>query len=118
MKRTVIWTLLGLLLIAGAIAAQAEFRSNHGWCGRGWHHRGPLNHVEHELNLDKSQNVKIRAIVSSDRPQMIELFKELLAGTHQLVDATSDGTPDDGKVHAIPAQEGTPIPKLLQEQVN
>jgi Spy/CpxP family protein refolding chaperone len=117
MKRTLIWTLFGLLLVAGAIAAQAEFRSGHGWCGRGWHQRGPLNHVEHELNLNKSQIVKIRAIVSADRPVMIELFKELLAGAHQLVDATADGGADEGKVQAIAVQEGNTIAKLLQEQV-
>jgi len=117
MKRKALWITLVLVVVAvAATVAGAGFKRGHGWHRHGWHRGGPLAHVARELNMSKAQIAQTRAIALAERPTAVALLRELLAGAHQIADATVDGTFDEAKVRAIAATEGDTFAKLLVEK--
>lgn len=117
MKRKILWIVAGLVLIAvGVTAARASFGRGRGWCGHGWHHRGPLGFVARDLKLSDAQISAVGSIWTEERPAVASLLKEMLDGAHQMADATAGGKTDDDKVHAIAAAEGNNFARLLVER--
>jgi hypothetical protein len=117
MKRKALWAVIGLAVVALVITvARADFRRGHGWCGKGWHHGGPLGHVARELKLSDVQLSQVRSIWIEERPTVTALLKDLTSGAHQLADATTGGKFDEGKAQAIAAPEGNTFAKLLLEK--
>jgi Spy/CpxP family protein refolding chaperone len=117
MKRKALWTVVGLVAIVLVVTiARADFRRGHGRFDNGWHHGGPLGHVDRELKLSDAQASDVRSIWTEERPAVAALLKELSSGVRQLTDATAGGKFDQGKVQAIATAEGNTFAKLLMEK--
>jgi Spy/CpxP family protein refolding chaperone len=117
MKRKALWTVVGLVAIALALTvARADFGRGRGWCGNEWHHGGPLGNVAGELKLSDAQVSQIRSIGTEERPVMTSLLKDLTSGAHQLIDATTNGRFDEGRVQVLATSEGNTFAKLIVEK--
>ncbi len=117
MKRIIIWSSLALvLLIAGIAIARADSGRWHGWCGHGWHHRGPLGYVARELNLSDTQESQIKSIWQAERPAISSLIREFSAEGKEMDAATAQGALDESKVQDIAGRQGTTVAKLLIEK--
>jgi len=116
-KRIALWTVVGLVVVAlVATVTRADFRGRRGWCGPGWHHRGPLSYVAHELKLNNTQVSEVRSILIEERPTVAALLKELLDGAHQMTGATAGGKLDENKVRTVATAQGDTFAKLLVER--
>jgi len=117
MKHKTFWTVVGLVAIALVVTvARVDFRRGHGWLDDRWHHGGPLGHVARELKLSDAQVSQIRSMGTEERPAMTALLKDLTSGAHQLIDATTDGKFDEGKVQVLATAEGNTFAKLAVEK--
>jgi len=117
MKRTTLWIAIGIAVVAvTVIAARADLRGGHGWCGRGWHRGGPLGYVAHELNLSDTQKAQIKSIWQAERPTISSLVRELSAENKEMDTTTATGSLEESKVQEIASRQGTTVAKLLVEK--
>jgi Spy/CpxP family protein refolding chaperone len=118
MKRVMIWSSVGLLLVVlGIVVARADGSKRYGWGGRGWgHHHGALDYVAHELNLSDAQRSQIKSMWQAERPAVASLVQELASESKEMDSATPQGSLDESKVQAIASRQGETIAKLLIEK--
>jgi Spy/CpxP family protein refolding chaperone len=117
MKRIVLWSCVGALLVAcGVSFAVASARGRHGWCGRGWGHGGPLGIVAHELNLSREQRGQLRSMWQTEKPAMLSLLREFASESKEMDAATANGNLDEAKVQEIAARQGTTVARFLVEK--
>lgn len=122
MKRIVLWSSLGLVIViatAGVLIARADVR--HGWCGHGWAHHGwagpgPLGYIAHELDLNDSQRQQIRSMWDAEKPTVSSLVQEFAAESKEMDSATANGNLDESKVQEIAGRQGATVAKLLVEK--
>lgn len=117
MKRTVLWTTAAVALILMAVVIlRADARRNGGWCGHGWHHRGPVSFMAHELKLDQTQMARIQALWQAERPTISANLHEVLAENKEMNAIATQGNPE--QVQATADREAATIAKLLLEKVS
>jgi Spy/CpxP family protein refolding chaperone len=117
MKRIIIWSSAALLAIVGFIAfAYADAARRSGWCGRGWHHYGPLGYVAHELHLNDAQKSQIKSMWQVERPAISLLVHEFAGESKEMDTATAQGNLDESRVEEIANRQGTTLAKLLAEK--
>jgi Spy/CpxP family protein refolding chaperone len=116
-KRTVLWTTAAVALILMAVVIlRADARRNGGWCGHGWHHRGPVSFMAHELKLDQTQMARIQALWQAERPTISANLHEVLAENKEMNAIATQGNPE--QVQATADREAATIAKLLLEKVS
>ena len=116
MKRYGIWLSVALIVIVAVAIAGAEARKWGGWCGRGWHNRGPMGYVAHELQLSDTQRSQIKSLWQAERPAISTLVHEFASETAEMDVTTAQGSLDESKVQEIAARQGATISKLLTEK--
>ena len=118
MTRRLIWTSLGVVLIAAGITA-AWTQTQH-WRGGGgpiWFHHGPMGYVAHELDLSDAQKSQIKSIWEGERPNIAELIHELASEQREMDALTSQGNaPDEGRIQDVTSREGETFAKLFAEK--
>jgi len=118
MKRKLIWTSLGVALIAAGITV-AWTQTQYWRGGRGpfWFHHGPMGYVAHELDLSDTQKSQIKTIWEGERPNIAVLVHELASEQREMDALTSkDSTPDEGRIQDVTAREGETFAKLFAEK--
>lgn len=118
MKRRIVWTTLGVALIAvGITAAWAQTRTWRGGQGPFWFHHGPMGYIAHELDLSDTQKSQIKSIWEGERPNISELVREF-ASEQKEMDALTfqDGAADEGRMQDITTRQGATLAKLLAEK--
>src|ERR1700761_3573171 len=117
MKRYIIWSSLGVVVIVAAVdIARAEGRGGRGWCDHGWQHHGPLGYVAHELDLSQAQKSQIQSLWQTERPTISALVHEFAAEAKEMDTARVQGNLDESKVQEIAVRQGATITKLLVEK--
>jgi Spy/CpxP family protein refolding chaperone len=118
MKRRIVWTTLGVALIAvGITAAWAQTKAWRGGHSPFWFHHGPMGYIARELDLSDTQKSQIKSIWEGERPNVSELVREF-ASEQKEMDALTfqDGAADEGRMQDITARQGATLAKLLTEK--
>lgn len=115
--RRIIWTTLGVALIAAGITAAwtetQPWRGGHAF----WFHHGPMGYVAHELDLSDAQKSQIKTIWQGERPEVAELMHEFASEQKEMDALTLQGNaPDESRVQDIAARQGATLAKLLAEK--
>jgi Spy/CpxP family protein refolding chaperone len=118
-RRIVLWSCLGVLLVlAGAAIAGANVRRWHGGFGHRWGRFGAIGYISHELNLSDAQREQIRSLWQAERPAVSGLVQEFAAENREMDQATANGNFDQSRVQEIAARQGTTLSKLLVEKAH
>ncbi len=118
MKPRILWTTLGVALIAvGITATWAQTKAWRGGPGPLWFHHGPMGYVARELDLSDTQKSQIKTIWEGERPNISELVRDFVAEQKEM-DAlpSQDGARDEDRIQDITARQGATLAKLLAEK--
>jgi Spy/CpxP family protein refolding chaperone len=116
MKKVMIWSIVGLVIVVAIVAACVVGGGHRGWHGHRWGHFGPAAYLSHELNLSDAQKEQIKTMWQVERPTIARLVREVAAEVGEMDLATAQGNPDDAKVQEIAARQGRSIASLLIEK--
>lgn len=72
-----------------------------------------LAHVVSEIDLTEPQQLRIRAILSTDRQNFEPLMKQLTQAQRQMREATADGKFNEAQVRAIAAGQAQTMSELI-----
>lgn len=115
--RRILWTTLGVALIAAGITAAwtetQQWRGGHAF----WFHHGPMGYVARDLDLSDTQKSQIRTIWEGERPNIAVIVHEFASEQKEMDALTLQGNaPDEGRVQDIAARQGATLAKLLVEK--
>ena len=118
MKRIVLWTTAGVVLVLMAVVIlRADVRRGAGRCSHGWRHRGPVSFMTHELKLNQPQEAKIQTLWQAERPTISADLHEFLAEDKEMNAIAVQRIPDQSKVQEIADRETATVGKLLVEKM-
>ncbi len=105
--KTVLFTVLGLALVAGmAFAEQQGGPMHHGM--RGMHRFGGdpgMAMMLHRLNLTEDQKAQVKKIFEAEKPTMQPLHQQEFQAHQQMMQLITSGNFDQAKATAIATQE-------------
>jgi Spy/CpxP family protein refolding chaperone len=117
MKRITIWSTVAVVLaLTVFVIVRADARGRHGWCGRGWHHPGPLSYLAHDLKLSDAQRTQIGTLWQTARPSIAADIHQFLAENKEMNALTAQENPDQSKVEEIANRQAATIAALLVEK--
>ena len=79
MKKVMIWSIVGLVIVVAIVAACVVGGGHRGWHGHRWGHFGPAAYLSHELNLSDAQKEQIKTMWQVERPTIARLVREVAA---------------------------------------
>jgi Spy/CpxP family protein refolding chaperone len=116
MKKAMIWSMVGLVIVVAIAVACAVGVGHRGWRGHRWGHFGPAGYLSRELNLSNAQKEQIKTMWQVERPTVARLLREVAAEVGEMDLATAQGNPDDAKVQEIAERQGRSIARLVIEK--
>ena len=97
-----------LLVVAGSICAVAQ---NKRWGTAA--NEQILAEITREIDLTEAQQLRIRTILSAERPTLEQLTPKLTQAQRQLRDTSADGKFDEAQVRAIAAGQAQTMIELI-----